>query len=59
MKMVAAAKMRGDMRRMELGMPFVYPVKTLFERLPIEEKAGPITVLAITSDKGLCGGVNS
>jgi len=59
MKMVAAAKMRGDMRRMELGMPFVKPVQNLFERLPVEDKSGQITLLAITGDKGLCGGVNS
>jgi len=59
MKMVAAAKMRGDMRRMELGLPFCKPVLNLFERLPQEGKPGPMTILAITSDKGLCGGVNS
>jgi len=59
MKMVAAAKMRGDMRRMELGMPFVHPVSALFERLPREEKPGAVTILGVTSDKGLCGGVNS
>jgi F-type H+-transporting ATPase subunit gamma len=59
MKMVAAAKMRGDMRRMELGMPFVKPVTSLFQRLPQEDAAGALTVLAITSDKGLCGGVNT
>merc|ERR1719316_2383043 len=58
MKMVAAAKMRGDMRRMELGMPFVNPVVNLFQRLPQEEKGGPLSILAVTSDKGLCGGVN-
>jgi len=59
MKMVAAAKMRGDQRRMEVGMPFCRPVMGLFARLPQEEKAGPLTVLAISSDKGLCGGVNN
>merc|ERR1719356_1650789 len=59
MKMVAAAKLKGDQRRMENGMPFVRPVQALFERLPREEKSGPITYLAVTSDKGLCGGVNS
>jgi len=59
MKMVAAAKLKGDQRRMENGMPFVRPVQDLFERLPREEKTGPVTYLAVTSDKGLCGGVNS
>lgn len=59
MKMVAAAKLKGDTRRMENGLPFVTPVKDLFARLPKEESNKPITYLAITSDKGLCGGVNS
>jgi len=59
MKMVSAAKMRGDQRRMEVGMPFVHPVRKLFERLPQEEKAGPLTIVGVTSDKGLCGGVNN
>jgi len=59
MKMVAAAKMRGDQRRMEFGMPFVNPVLKLFARLPQEDKAGPVTIVGVTSDKGLCGGVNN
>jgi len=59
MKMVAAAKMRGDQRRMEVGLPFVKPVCDLFERLPQTDKAGPLCLVAITSDKGLCGGVNN
>jgi len=59
MKMVAAAKMRKDQRALDLGFPFTKPVTALFERLPREEKAGNITYLAVTSDKGLCGGVNS
>jgi F-type H+-transporting ATPase subunit gamma len=59
MKMVAAAKMRQDQRRLDNGIPFAQPVLNLFERLPREEKAGPITFIGVTSDKGLCGGVNS
>lgn len=59
MKMVATAKFKKDMDLMEQGKPFGGPVKRLFERLGAEEKPGPITYLAITSDKGLCGGVNS
>jgi len=60
MKMVAAAKMKHDQRRMDNGMPFVKPVQRLLERVAHEEKAvGSITYLAITGDKGLCGGVNS
>jgi len=59
MKMVAAAKLKHDQRRMESGLPFVQPVQELFERLPREDKAGPVTYLGVTSDKGLCGGVNT
>lgn len=59
MKMVAAAKLKGDERRMNISIPFIKPVKDLFGRLPHEDKSGPITHFVITSDKGLCGGVNS
>jgi F-type H+-transporting ATPase subunit gamma len=59
MKMVAAAKMKQDERRLKEGMPFCQPVLDLFERLPREEKAGAVMVVGVTSDKGLCGGVNS
>jgi len=59
MKMVAAAKMKKDQRLLDSGSPFCKPVKTLFERLPHEEKSGTIHYFAVTSDKGLCGGVNS
>merc|ERR1712151_254981 len=47
------------MGNMENGMPFGKPVINMLGRLPREEKPGPITYVAVTSDKGLCGGVNS
>lgn len=59
MKMVATAKFKKDMRTMENGLPFALPVLNLFQRLPVEDKAGAITYVAVTSDKGLCGGVNT
>jgi len=59
MKMVAAAKLKHDERRMQIAMPFVQPVQDLFERLPREEKSGTATFVGVTSDKGLCGGVNT
>merc|ERR1719284_712225 len=59
MKMVATAKFKKDMKNMENGMPFGQPVMDLMQRLPRHEKTGSITYLAVTSDKGLCGGVNS
>merc|ERR1712060_232223 len=59
MKMVAAAKLKHDERRMNISMPFIKPVQDLFARLPQEDKPGNITHFVVTSDKGLCGGVNS
>jgi len=59
MKMVAAAKMRKDQKLLDTGLPFTQPVLALFQRLGAEEKPGPVTYLGVTSDKGLCGGVNS
>jgi F-type H+-transporting ATPase subunit gamma len=59
MKMVATAKFKKDMALKEEGAPFGEPVKKLFARLGAEEKPGAVTFLAVTSDKGLCGGVNS
>lgn len=34
---------------MENGLPFATPVLKLFQRLPVEEKAGAITYVAVTS----------
>lgn len=59
MKMVAAAKLKHDERRMELSIPFVKPVKDLFGRLPRGDTSGALTYFSVTSDKGLCGGVNT
>eukprot|EP00811_Abedinium_folium_P002036 NODE_11868_length_1260_cov_10.798764.p1 GENE.NODE_11868_length_1260_cov_10.798764~~NODE_11868_length_1260_cov_10.798764.p1 ORF type:complete len:302 (-),score=83.38 NODE_11868_length_1260_cov_10.798764:266-1171(-) len=60
MKMVAAAKFRQDQIRMEASIPFAQPVINLMERLPVpEDQTGEKVVFAVTSDKGLCGGVNS
>ncbi|PHJ19244.1 atp synthase f1 gamma subunit [Cystoisospora suis] len=60
MKMVAASKLRMDQRRLEHGLPFATPIQKLFQRIPVDpEEKGPLAILALTSDKGLCGGVNS
>lgn len=59
MKMVAAAKLKGDTNRLDKGLPFCTPVQNLMERLPREDKAGSMLVVGLTSDKGLCGGVNT
>ena len=61
MKMVAASKLRHDERRMQIGLPFAKPSQDLMKRLPTEKipLAPQVTFLALTSDRGLCGGVNS
>merc|ERR1719413_2041 len=51
--------MKHDERRMRIAMPFVKPVVDPFGRLPREDKAGTMTFYSVTSDKGLCGGVNT
>lgn len=59
MKMVAAAKLKHDERRMLTAMPFVSPVQDLFLRIPRDDRPGLTTFFGMTSDKGLCGGVNT
>ncbi|CEM11655.1 unnamed protein product [Vitrella brassicaformis CCMP3155] len=65
MKMVAASKLKNDQRRLENGMPFAQPVMTLLKKLPQDSAALKPTgkedtlMVALSSDKGLCGGVNS
>mmetsp|Transcript_10769 Transcript_10769/g.27424 ORF Transcript_10769/g.27424 Transcript_10769/m.27424 type:complete len:297 (-) Transcript_10769:299-1189(-) len=67
MKMVSASKLRGDQNRLEISKIFcgwtsaLEAPSTAFEDLgtleSLPEKKN--VVVAITSDKGLCGGVNS
>lgn len=68
MKMVSAAKLRGDTERMKVATPFVSWSNTLFgEEQDVDEnavelagKAGDNTLMVlVTSDRGLCGSVNS
>jgi len=59
MKIVATAKFKKDSTALDAGLPFTKPVSNLFERLGREEKGGAMTYVAVTSDKGLCGGVNT
>ena len=61
MKMVAASKLRHDERRKQVGLPFASPVKNLVDRLPLDKVAlaPQVTFVGLTSDRGLCGGVNS
>eukprot|EP00922_Rhytidocystis_sp_ex-Travisia-forbesii_P021812 GHVS01031946.1.p1 GENE.GHVS01031946.1~~GHVS01031946.1.p1 ORF type:complete len:383 (-),score=43.83 GHVS01031946.1:170-1213(-) len=61
MKMVAASKLKADQRRLEAGLPFAQPVQNLLSLVPQESntKGGDMALLCLSSDKGLCGGVNS
>ena len=63
MKMVAAAKLKGAERQMLATRPFASSMKSLMDPIlsPNDEDEGPDSslILAISSDKGLCGGINS
>jgi F-type H+-transporting ATPase subunit gamma len=67
MKMVSASKMKGDLARLEGGRHFaensvdmIFKTDLYMQRKTPNESADPKTLLVpITSDKGLCGGVNS
>lgn len=61
MKMVAGSKLRHDERRMNIGIPFARPAQDLIKRLPADKipVAPQVTFVGLTSDRGLCGGVNS
>lgn len=68
MKMVSAAKMRGAQNRLTEGRPFAAWLNNLSGNPRVLEKEGDIPVekmgeknlvVAVTSDRGLCGGCNS
>ncbi|CRG97502.1 ATP synthase subunit gamma, mitochondrial, putative [Plasmodium gallinaceum] len=62
MKMVAASKFKGDQKRLENCSHFSTPLTDLFNRLnqlEIHKKNEDLAIIAISSDKGLCGSVNS
>ena len=61
MKMVAASKLRHDERRMHIGLPFAKAPLDLINRLPVDKipLSPQVTFVGLTSDRGLCGGVNS
>jgi F-type H+-transporting ATPase subunit gamma len=65
MKMVSAAKLRGDQQRLNAADPFsawaasvTGPHKNL-ENLPATDFPSQNLLVTLTTDKGLCGGVNS
>jgi F-type H+-transporting ATPase subunit gamma len=68
MKMVAASKMRGELRRLEDGKSFGYKsVDMMFKSDQYLQRKAPLQdvhdasefLVPLSSDKGLCGGINS
>jgi len=65
MKMVAAAKLKGDQVRLEIAIPFnawtnaVCGEPNLVEDATFDELPQRVLIVPFTTDKGLCGGVNS
>lgn len=65
MKMVSAAKLRGDQARLAAANPFSAWASTItgaekdLENLPATDFPAKNLFIACTTDKGLCGGVNT
>lgn len=67
MKMVSAAKLRGDQNRLAVAKSFVaWTEKLSAPAMPFEDMTADLSampeknlIIAISSDKGLCGGVHS
>jgi F-type H+-transporting ATPase subunit gamma len=68
MKMVAAAKMRGELKRLEDGKKFGYKsVDMIFKSDQYLQRKAPSMemhdasefLVPLSSDRGLCGGINS
>lgn len=65
MKMVSAAKLKGDENRLAVAAPFnkwaysVCPEPESSEDATYEELPQKTLIVSFTSDKGLCGGINS
>jgi len=57
MKMVAAARMKGAQKKVDSCRGIVDPSLRIFGDAPLVE--GKSITIPVTSDKGLCGGVNS
>lgn len=65
MKMVSAAKLKGDEARLAAAIPFnnwsyqIYSEPSMMEDATFEELPQKCLIVPFTSDKGLCGGINS
>jgi len=67
MKMVSASKMRGDLARLESGKDYgynsvdmIFKSDTYLQKKQVSESSEPREMIVpITSDRGLCGAINS
>lgn len=59
MNMIATARLRAAQARMERARAFHAPLDTLFASLPAAQPTKNNLLVPITSDRGLCGAVNS
>jgi len=65
MKMVSAAKLRDDQQRLAAANPFSAWASSItgaekdLENLPVNDFPAKNLIVAMTTDKGLCGGVNT
>ena len=66
MKMVAASKMKQDVARLDNGKHFgirslqdLFNHETYLQKKQLNFKINKTLLVPITSDKGLCGGINS
>jgi len=59
MNMIATARLRAAQARMDKARAFYAPVGDLFDSLPSAQPAKKNVIVPITSDRGLCGAVNS
>jgi len=65
MKMVSASKLKGDETRLKAAIPFnqwsyeIYSKPSVMEDATFEELPKKCLIVPFTSDKGLCGGINT
>jgi F-type H+-transporting ATPase subunit gamma len=65
MKMVAAARLKGEERRLAAAIPFnkwtyeIYSEPKFLEDSTFDDFPQKVLIVPFTSDKGLCGGINS
>merc|ERR1711998_122906 len=58
-QMVATSKLKGAEKRVAAARPLSAATQAIFASLETAEAKSNVTVVPMTSDKGLCGGVNS